>query len=96
MLNGFENLLHRVFNELEVVGIHGRDSRNRPIWVCRCLICGTSGVTMQHDRLRNGGARCPSSICGKPALKPSTPSSRVLPKYRGGSVRDRTAFENEC
>jgi hypothetical protein len=49
MLNGFEDLLGQFVNGLEVVGIHGRDSRDRPIWVCRCLICGTSGITMQHD-----------------------------------------------
>jgi hypothetical protein len=65
--------LGEVIDGLEVQAIIGYD--NAPVYSCRCLECGTKGITVRHQQFTNGTSRCTSSIHGRAEVKPSSSSS---------------------
>ena len=71
----YQNLIGQTIGQLEIYSI-GRYENNEPIWLCRCLECGSTGVAIPHRLFRQGNARCPASICGQPETLPA-PSSRL-------------------
>jgi hypothetical protein len=83
------------FDRLTVIGISGRNSNNRILWLCHC-ICGNTKVTTGSN-LRSGGTRSCGCLARELLIERNTTDGLFYHELRAswGSMWDRCTNPND-